>query len=45
AAVLAGVGLYVNLRYLIPALSGLPFLHHYMGVKPEAGLEESSGSG
>lgn len=29
AATLAGVGMYVSLRYLVPALAGLPFLHEY----------------
>ncbi len=31
-AILAGVGLYVSLRYLIPALTGLPFLNHYLNL-------------
>lgn len=32
AAALAGVGLYVNLRYIVPALTGLPFLGRYMAL-------------
>lgn len=28
--VLAGAGLLVNLRYIIPAIAGLPFLHRYL---------------
>ncbi len=30
-AILAGVGFYVSLRYLVPALTGLPLLHGYLG--------------
>ncbi len=35
-AILAGVGFYVSLRYFVPALAGLPFLHRYMAVKAQA---------
>lgn len=32
-AILAGVGLFVSLRYIVPSLTGLPFLHHYLGMR------------
>lgn len=32
ASILAGVGLFVSLRYIVPALVGLPFLQAYLGL-------------
>lgn len=40
-AVLAGVGMYVSLRYLIPALAGLPFLSRYVGWTKDLRAEQS----
>lgn len=42
AAVIAGAGFYVSLRYFIPAAAGLPFLQHYLSLNREAqGASES----
>jgi uncharacterized protein (TIRG00374 family) len=38
-AVLTGVGLYVSLRYVIPAIAGLPFLQFYMSLAREVSAE------
>lgn len=35
-AVLVGVGLLVSLRYIVPALGGLPFVSHYFLMSREA---------
>lgn len=35
AAVMAGAGWYLTLRYLVPAAAGLPFLHRYLGMQKE----------
>lgn len=43
AAIMAGVGLYVSLRYVIPALAGLPFLQIYLGAALQA--KSAAGSG
>lgn len=34
--ILAGVGLYVSLRYLVPAAAGLPFLNSYLALAKPA---------
>jgi uncharacterized membrane protein YbhN (UPF0104 family) len=40
--VLAGVGFCLSLRYVLPALAGLPFLHRYLTLpKTEARAEEA----
>jgi hypothetical protein len=43
AETLAAVGLLVSLRYVIPALAGLPFLHYYLSLvrMDESGKDES----
>ena len=40
AEVMAGVGLYVSLRYFVPAAAGLPFLQHYLSLTREVGGTE-----
>lgn len=42
ASTIAGAGFYVSLRYVFPAIAGLPFLQRYMGMT-KAGKEESPG--
>lgn len=37
ASTVAGVGFYVSLRYVVPAIAGLPFLNRYLGMAKEAG--------
>jgi hypothetical protein len=41
ASTIAGVGFYVSLRYVVPALAGLPFLNRYMGMAKQSKAEES----
>lgn len=46
AAVLAGVGFYLSLRYVIPAACGLPFLNRYLALTAgESGEEKSKKAG
>jgi hypothetical protein len=37
-----GVALYVNLRYILPAIAGIPYLNRYVTYAKEA--REQSGS-
>lgn len=41
-AILTGVGLYVSLRYIVPAIAGLPFVQFYMGYARAASGERDS---
>ncbi len=44
AEVMAGVGFYVSLRYIVPAIGGLPFLHYYLTLTRSAAADERPGA-
>ncbi len=43
ASTLAGVGFYVSLRYVVPAVAGLPFLNRYLGLAKDAKEKGAAG--